>query len=170
MEIIWTTIHLLAPPIVGVVVVGNHDVFESPAGCDGESAGLIGVILSWKIGCLETNTECARGIFTRRFMWFLGIWWLLSFVGFPNVPFCCCFVFLNEFLDKLFGDYWPCGEEMLFLIADISMDVHGLHSARWRKVHRSAFDLDSYRLPEKWRSGIFTSVIFSFCSGFRGTM
>ena len=58
----------------------------------------------------------------------------------------------------------------LFLIADISIDVHGLHIARWRKVQRSAFDLVSYRLPEKWRSGIFTSVIFSFCLGFRGTM
>ena len=31
---------------VGVVVVGNHDVFESAAGCDGESAGLIGVKFS----------------------------------------------------------------------------------------------------------------------------
>ena len=58
----------------------------------------------------------------------------------------------------------------LFLIADISIDVHGLHIARWRKVQRSAFNLVSYRLPEKWRSGIFTSVIFSFCLGFRGTM
>ena len=61
-------------------------------------------------------------------------------------------------------------ERKLFFIADISVDVHGLHSAIWRKVHRSDFDLDSYRLPAKWRSGIFTSVIFSFCSGFRGTM
>ena len=58
----------------------------------------------------------------------------------------------------------------LFLIADSSVDVHGLHSARWRKVQRSAFYLVSYRLPKKWRLGIFTSVIFSFCSGFRGTM
>ena len=31
---------------VGVVVVGDHDVFEPAAGCDGESAGLIGVIFS----------------------------------------------------------------------------------------------------------------------------
>ena len=28
---------------VGVVVVGDHDVFEPAARCDGESAGLIGV-------------------------------------------------------------------------------------------------------------------------------
>ena len=28
---------------VGVVVVGDHDVFETAAGCDGESDGLIGV-------------------------------------------------------------------------------------------------------------------------------
>ena len=35
----------------------------------------------------------------------------------------------------------------LFFIADISVYVHGIHSARWRKVHRSAFDLDSYILP-----------------------
>ena len=31
---------------VGVVVVGNHDVFETAAGCDGESAGLIRVKFS----------------------------------------------------------------------------------------------------------------------------
>ena len=35
----------------------------------------------------------------------------------------------------------------LFLIADSSADVHGIHSAIWRKVQRSAFDLVSYRLP-----------------------
>ena len=40
-------------------------------------------------------------------------------------------------------------ESKLFFIADISVDVHGLHSARWIKVHRSAFDFDSYKLPEK---------------------
>ena len=61
-------------------------------------------------------------------------------------------------------------EIKFFFIADISVDVHGLHRARWRKVHISAFDLDSYRLPAKQCSGMFTSVLFLFCSGFRGTM
>ena len=55
---------------------------------------------------------------------------------------------LKEFLDELFGDSWPCGEE-IFLIVNISVDVHGLQRARCRKVHRSAFDLDSYKLPAK---------------------
>ena len=73
---------------------------------------------------------------------------MLSFVGFQNVPFYCCFGFLKEF-------WMSCSvspghvEWKLFFIADISVDVHGLHSARWRKVHISAFDLDSYRLPAK---------------------
>ena len=40
-------------------------------------------------------------------------------------------------------------ERKLFFIAVINVDVHGLHSARWRKVHRSAFDLASYKLPAK---------------------
>ena len=31
-------------------------------------------------------------------------------------------------------------ERKLFFIADISVDVHELQSARWRKVHISAFD------------------------------
>ena len=53
-------------------------------------------------------------------------------------------------------------ERNLFFISDISVDVHGLHSARWRQVHRSAFDLDSYKLPEKWRSGIFIPSYFHF--------
>ena len=61
-------------------------------------------------------------------------------------------------------------ERKFFFIEDISVDVHGLHSARWKKVHRLVFDLVLYRLLAKWRSGIFTSVIFSFCSGFRGTV
>ena len=39
-------IHGFGMDCVGVVVVGNHDVFESVDGCDGESAGLIGVIFS----------------------------------------------------------------------------------------------------------------------------
>ena len=38
-------------------------------------------------------------------------------------------------------------ERNFIFIADISVDVHGIHIARWRKVHRSAFDLDSYKLP-----------------------
>ena len=61
-------------------------------------------------------------------------------------------------------------EREFFLIADISVDVYGLHSARWRKVQRSDFDLDLYILPAKWRSGNFNYVIFSFCLGFRGSM
>ena len=32
------------------------------------------------------------------------------------MPFYCCFGFLKEFLDKLFGEYWPCGEEVVFLL------------------------------------------------------
>ena len=40
-------------------------------------------------------------------------------------------------------------ERKLFFIADISVDVHGLYSARFRKVHNYAFDLDLYRLPAK---------------------
>ena len=64
------------------------------------------------------------------------------------MPFYYCLGFLKEFLDELFDESWPCGEEIVF-IADISVDVHGLHSARWRKVHRSAFVFDSYKLPAK---------------------
>ena len=37
---------------VVVVVLGDHDVFEPVAGCDGESAGLNGVIFFRKIGCV----------------------------------------------------------------------------------------------------------------------
>ena len=40
-------------------------------------------------------------------------------------------------------------ERKLFFIALINVDVHGLQSARWRKVHRSAFDFASYKLPAK---------------------
>ena len=42
---IWSTavIHGFSMDCVGVVVVGDHDVSESAAGCDGESARLIGV-------------------------------------------------------------------------------------------------------------------------------
>ena len=58
---------------VGVLVVGDHDVSESAAGCDGESAGLIGVNFPRKIGCLKKNTVCASWIFARRFILFLGL-------------------------------------------------------------------------------------------------
>ena len=61
-------------------------------------------------------------------------------------------------------------ERKLFFIADISVDVHGLHSARWGKLHRSAFDFDSYKLRAKVCSGILNYVIFSFCLGVRGIM
>ena len=83
----------------------------------------------------------ASWVFTWRLILFLGMCRLLYFERFPNVPFCCCLGFLEEFLDELFVESWPCGEDF-FLIADISVDVHGLHSARWRKLHRSAFDFD----------------------------
>ena len=38
--------HRFGMDCVGVVVVGYHDVFETAAWCDGESAGLIRVIFS----------------------------------------------------------------------------------------------------------------------------
>ena len=41
---------------------------------------------------------------------------------------------------------------------------------RWIKLHRPAFDFALYKLPAKLCSGILYSVIFSFCSGVRGTM
>ena len=37
-------LHGFGMDCVGVMVVGDHDVFEPVAGCDVESAGLIGVI------------------------------------------------------------------------------------------------------------------------------
>ena len=45
---LWATaiLHGLGMDFVGVVVVDDHDVFETATGCDGESAGLIGVIFS----------------------------------------------------------------------------------------------------------------------------
>ena len=45
---LWATaiLHGFGMNFVGVVVVGNHDVFEPAAGCDGESAGLIRVKFS----------------------------------------------------------------------------------------------------------------------------
>ena len=39
-------LHGFGMDFVGVVVVGDHDVFEPTDGCDGESAGLIGVNFS----------------------------------------------------------------------------------------------------------------------------
>ena len=64
------------------------------------------------------------------------------------MAFYCCFGLLKKCLGELFGESWPCGEEV-FLIADSSVDVQGLHSLRWRKVQRSDFDLVPYRLPAK---------------------
>ena len=61
-------------------------------------------------------------------------------------------------------------ERKFLFIADISLDVYGLYSARWRKVDRSAFDFDSYKLRAKVCSGILNYVIFSFCLGVRGIM
>ena len=43
----------------------------------------------------------------------------------------------------------PSHVRRFFLIAVINVDVHGLHSTRWRKVHRSDFDYASYKLPAK---------------------
>ena len=86
---------------------------------------------------------------------------------------CSPFVVASDFWRNFWTSYSvsPGHEERkLFLIADISVDVHGLHITRLRKVRRSAFDFDSYKLPAKWRSGSLNSVIFSFCLGVRGTM
>ena len=45
---LWATAVLrgFGKDCVVVVVVGDHDVSESAAGCDGESAGFIGAIFS----------------------------------------------------------------------------------------------------------------------------
>ena len=47
--------HGFSMDCVGVVVVGDHDVFEPAAGCDRESAGLISVIFPEKsVACKKT--------------------------------------------------------------------------------------------------------------------
>ena len=68
----------------------------------------------------------------------------------------CTFLRLFSVASDFLRNFWTSClvspghvERKLFFIADISVDVHGLHSARWRKVHRPAFDFDSYKLPEK---------------------
>ena len=65
---------------------------------------------------LVKKTVCASWVFTRSFIWFLGMRWFFSFVGLSNVPFYCSLGFSKEFWDELFGESWPCGEEVVFLL------------------------------------------------------
>ena len=64
------------------------------------------------------------------------------------MPFYCCFRLLKEFLDELFGESWPCGEEVVFNFGYQCGCAWDLQRAMMKGA-QMAFDLGSYRLPAK---------------------